>query len=263
MLLFSLFVVVGGAAVLMYMKFSETDKETAQTPPPAKIEAAAPKAPAAKPPAPKPPPPPPTKPPEPVAAPVVQDVAVSLDAGVPAEPAPEPEPEPPTRTLADNLRCPAGMAKVVLDAGLIDTADAAAKKAAFCMDAYEYPGMGQKPKTKINMGSSKKLCKKAGKQLCSVAQWKKACAATYPYGDTYKAGACNVEGAIKETGSFPDCVTPSGIYDLVGNASEWASDKRLHGGDTAGGKGNTCSAESKRFLPGPTNGFRCCADALR
>ena len=263
-LLFSLFVVVGGAAVLLYMKFSGP-MEAGRVPPPPQIKAVAPSPPVPKPPAPKPP--------DPVAVPVVKDAVTSPDkpdvasasseAATAEVPPPVPEPEPPQRSLADKLRCPAGMAKVVLDAEAEDSPAIDTGKVAFCMDAYEYPGMGKKPKTKVSKSSARSLCKKGGKALCTVAQWNAACSATYPYGKEYKEGACNVEGAIKESGSFPDCVTSSGIYDLVGNASEWASDKRLHGGDTAGGPANVCGSSSKRFMPGPTNGFRCCAAAGR
>jgi len=267
-LLFSLFVVVGGAAVLMYMKFggpAETgDKHAA--PEPAKIETAAPKA-VVKPPKPEPQP----------AATVMasRDVVVERDSGVAAEPAaasatveteagadvePTPPPVPaPELTLAEKLKCRSGMVKVVIDPDAGDTPDIDLKKVAFCMDAYEYPGMGKKPKTKVSMSSAKRLCGKADKVLCTPTQWKMACARTYPYGDQYREGACNVEGPIKATGSFPDCVTPTGIYDLVGNASEWCTDKRVHGGDNNGGSGNTCAVLDKRFMPGPTNGFRCCA----
>ncbi|NOZ00655.1 MAG: SUMF1/EgtB/PvdO family nonheme iron enzyme [Deltaproteobacteria bacterium] len=266
-LLFSLFVVVGGAAVLLYMKFSGPEEAVHAPPEPAKIEA-----PAQKP-----------APPKPVAAPVVvkdagtvadhgnaatgdtpSEISTAPDPGAPVEAKTVvPKPEPPPRTLADMLRCPAGMAKVVIDAKMQDSPGADPNKAAFCMDAYEYPGMGKRPRTKVSISAAKALCKKAGKQLCSSARWKAACNRTYPYGNKFKAGACNVEGSIKESGSFPGCVTPSGIYDLVGNASEWLSDRKLHGGDTAGGEGNTCASQTKRFMPGPTNGFRCCADATR
>jgi hypothetical protein len=69
---------------------------------------------------------------------------------------------------------------------------------------------------------------------------------------------------VQVAGSFPSCKTDAGVCDLSGNASEWAADGQLHGGDAGGGKGgSTCSSAVKRFMPGPTNGFRCCADPTR
>jgi len=152
------------------------------------------------------------------------------------------------------------MAKVVLDPAATDDADPA--KVAFCVDTHEYPGAGKPPKTGVSAGAAASQCKKDGKRLCTRDEWRAACGQNYPYGADYREGACNVtSGALKPSGSFADCVTANGVYDLLGNASEWASDGRVHGGDASSGAKTRCDTESKRLLPGPTNGFRCCANA--
>jgi len=50
-----------------------------------------------------------------------------------------------------------------------------------------------------------------------------------PYGDDWIEGACATPAAsgevvldgLQPTGSFPQCVSPDGVYDLIGNAWEW------------------------------------------
>ena len=77
-----------------------------------------------------------------------------------------------------------------------------------------------------------------------------ACTTTYPYGNTFKKGACNtgqespierlfgpnptynftelndprcdqLSNTLAVSGSFPECVTPEGVYDMAGNLDEW------------------------------------------
>jgi len=126
---------------------------------------------------------------------------------------------------------------------------------AFCMDAYEFPGQGEKPKTGVHSGTAAGLCKKAGKRLCTGREFLKAC------GDaSFEAGVCNTSGSLQPSGSFPSCKSPAGIYDLVGNAGEWTSDGQLRGGDASRGGGGSCGYATRRFSPKATDGFRCCAD---
>ena len=47
----------------------------------------------------------------------------------------------------------------------------ARKGKAYCIDAYEYPGRGQKPKVNITFNGAKSLCEQAGKRLCSGNEW--------------------------------------------------------------------------------------------
>lgn len=63
------------------------------------------------------------------------------------------------------------------------------------------------------------LCAKAGWHLATVKEWLAAS------GSQDQNAVCNVENkthALSPTGSFPECVSASGAYDMTGNAWEWA-----------------------------------------
>jgi hypothetical protein len=98
----------------------------------------------------------------------------------------------------------------------------------------------------------------AGKRLCSIDEWMRACGGPegtiYPYGDSYDPGACNdtrathpvvdVFGAattwsdaqlndprlnqlpdsLAPAGANPGCVSAEGVFDLHGNLHEWVDD---------------------------------------
>ena len=101
-------------------------------------------------------------------------------------------------------------------------------------------------------------CTAAGKQLCTDAQWLRACqgaaGTTFPYGDTLVQGTCNdarakhpvieyfgtaaewiwselghpcisqLPESLAITGQHEQCVTQDGAFDMVGNLHEWTSD---------------------------------------
>lgn len=102
-------------------------------------------------------------------------------------------------------------------------------------------------------------CEQAGKRLCSLREWHRACAGprglTYPYGPEGRRGTCNTAkahllsqlfgndprgwkydehfnspellrtpGYLARTGEHAGCVSADGIYDLVGNLHEWVAD---------------------------------------
>ncbi len=112
-------------------------------------------------------------------------------------------------------------------------------------------------------------CKAAGKRLCTLDEWKRACRGEqnrdFPYGDDYEHGACNVyryahpaatlhgnsavghldprlnrvteagDPMLRRTGATSRCASRWGddaIYDMVGNLDEWVDKK---GGAFAGG----------------------------
>ena len=271
LLLFALFVVVGGGGVLVYLKLT-TDRaadtsgvvvpsssKPAPIPGPEAKAKAAPASPA---------PAAPTAPAPGASVQAPAAVTVPSPAGSPPPPAavavqvPQPPAAPPT--LASVAKCPHGMAKVITDAVTKDAPGADVSSVAFCIDAYEYPGKGEKPKTGVSSSTAARLCQSSGKRLCTADEWKTACgSARYPYGADFDPSRCNVSGPLQASGSFPSCRSEAGVYDLSGNAAEWASDGQLHGGDASSGRGATCGAASRRFMPGPTSGFRCCADATR
>ncbi len=117
--------------------------------------------------------------------------------------------------------------------------------------------------------AAENACTAAGKRLCAVSEWTKACKGEkqtqFPYGDDYEQGTCNVfryhhparilhhnpsvghldprlnlvvdhEGPMRRTtGSHPRCASRWGddaVYDMVGNLDEWTAEK---GGAFAGG----------------------------
>jgi len=113
-----------------------------------------------------------------------------------------------------------------------------------------------KPQGYISQVEATAACRRSGKRLCTVDEWMAACQGpqrwTYPYGNTYVAGACNEGRATNPVnecfgsgsnvftsknmndpcclerpntvfpgGSFPMCVSAWGVYDLHGSLHEW------------------------------------------
>lgn len=119
---------------------------------------------------------------------------------------------------------------------------------------------GEVPQGYISGDVAALACASAGKRLCSVDEWMRACGGPdttiYPYGDTYDSTACNdtyagghpvvdyfgtstgvwdsehmndpginqQPGTVDPSGANPGCVTPEGIFDLHGNLHEWIDD---------------------------------------
>jgi formylglycine-generating enzyme required for sulfatase activity len=114
------------------------------------------------------------------------------------------------------------------------------------------------PQGYINRIEATAACKNAGKRLCSMREWRRACegkgSAHWPYGRKEIPGRCNymkphllslrfgadarrwkyemfndpsldVEpGFLAKTGEYASCATPEDVRDLVGNLHEWVSD---------------------------------------
>ncbi len=187
--------------------------------------------------------------------------------------APKQPPKParkPGFIYAADLTCPAGMAKIVLKKEAQDKPGLKLTRLAYCIDRYEYPGKGKMPMGNVSMGKAATICKHHGKRLCSTAEWRRACGPKYPYGNTFREGACNVAASdgtphtIAPSGMYDKCKSPYGVYDMVGNVEEWTTARRLYGGTVATmGEATTCSRSTKRFLPNRYSGFRCCATPTR
>lgn len=118
---------------------------------------------------------------------------------------------------------------------------------------------GTKPQAYISQVEAAAACDNAGKRLCSVQEWRRACtgakAKTYPYGASYEKGRCNVgkkhllsimhgahaggwtyahfndpeldrvDGFLALTGEYAGCTSAEGVADLVGNLHEWVADR--------------------------------------
>ncbi len=202
--------------------------------------------------------------------------------------------------------------------------DGMAAVAGFCVDVYEgalffddgapwspyhNPGdrplraasiAGAVPQGYINGDQAAAACARAGKRLCTDAEWLRACQGdagrTYPYGDERDPGVCNdararhpavelfpndpnpfdriqdacinqLHDGLTPTGDHPGCVTPEGVFDMMGNLHEWTADPSgtFRGGfyvDTVR-NGPGClyrtTAHNRQHWDYST-GFRCCAD---
>jgi formylglycine-generating enzyme required for sulfatase activity len=124
----------------------------------------------------------------------------------------------------------------------------------FCMDRYEAPNIkGERPFTGKTAFEGEAWCETKGKRLCSEAEWVRACEGArkfdFPYGKTYKRGACNDDkrwispswSAIasypapkgveeiarlnqsEPSGDRPGCESEDGVQDLTGNVAEWVT----------------------------------------
>jgi sulfatase modifying factor 1 len=123
-------------------------------------------------------------------------------------------------------------------------------------EARSEPGVF--PQAYISRVESARACKSAGKRLCSMKEWRRACrgkrGSLYPYGNHWQARKCNSDrphllslrfgpdarrwryedfndptldqepGFLEKTGAFNQCGGDHGVYDLVGNLHEWVSD---------------------------------------
>ena len=116
------------------------------------------------------------------------------------------------------------------------------------IDAYEYPNSrGERPQS-ASFFQAARLCAAAGKRLCSPEEWTAACQAgqtrhfssiddlaAYDSRDHFGVRFCNVPGSafsyfssdpidqLAPSGSFPNCGSASGVFDLTGNIDEWTA----------------------------------------
>lgn len=149
---------------------------------------------------------------------------------------------------------------------------------------------GKLPLHDVTHAQAAKACRNARKHLCSEAEWMSTCRNradweapgnppdSYPYGKVFVPKRCNDWDAsdrgrkgVAPTGSFPGCVTPTGIFDMANNVGEWTSTPEKAGDyATRGGsylltiRDSSCE-EDDNTLPAtahhPTIGFRCCRTA--
>ena len=169
---------------------------------------------------------------------------------------------------------------------------------------------GVVPQAYISQVQAAHACAEAGKRLCKPDEYVRACRGPnkndlYPYGGMQrKPSACN-EGkgsfvaqafgqdffkltydnfndpklnqmphGLAPTGSYPKCVSPDGVYDMVGNLHEWVDEPpdvnghgRFRGGwyGDAENNGPGCFYVTSAHEPtyhDYSTGFRCCADAV-
>ena len=125
------------------------------------------------------------------------------------------------------------------------------------IDAYEYPNMkGSTPLLVADWFEAARLCADQGKRLCRSVEWRNACQG--PEGSIYSSSEdplllpesfgrrfCNTVGSevagdepegddLAPSGSFPNCASSTGVYDLTGNALEWLESRDVFGDRVAG-----------------------------
>jgi hypothetical protein len=157
----------------------------------------------------------------------------------------------------------------------------------FCIDRDEYVAPGDSlPLVEQSWTSSKELCESLGKRLCFESEWEFACEGEqmlpYPYGFVRDAKRCNHDqtdltrrGKMRDLrvapDARPDCTSPFGVRNLVGNVDEWTQRDgfirpwraSMRGGWWLAGRNNCRAATTghDEYYHGAQSGFRCCANA--
>jgi formylglycine-generating enzyme required for sulfatase activity/serine/threonine protein kinase len=152
----------------------------------------------------------------------------------------------------------------------------------YCIDRYEYPNArGAMPLGNVTWDQAKAMCEGKGRRLCNEEEWERACKGyqgyRFPYGDEFETDKCNVKTAggekrpLAPAGSFADCKSGFGVFDLSGNLAEWtatplsagSSARIIKGGASnkpdwavrCANRGNKPAGSRDAYL-----GFRCCAN---
>lgn len=153
-------------------------------------------------------------------------------------------------------------------------------------DTYPF-GEAQLPVANVTWYEARDYCQSVNKRLPAEEEWEFAARGRenklYPYGNEWKPRYSNaLETGLKKpqaVGSYPDGVSPFGVFDMAGNVAEWtASDYKPYPNSkapedegnkvTRGGGFKVPASEQKatdRYFYRPTDsfdfiGFRCAKD---
>jgi sulfatase modifying factor 1 len=164
----------------------------------------------------------------------------------------------------------------------------------FCIDKYESADDSGLPAADVSWTLAAASCQALGKRLCKEREWVFACEGEemrpYPYGFERNPAVCNFEiseglstnkGALADkrqpVTANPDCLSPFGVVNMVGNIDEWVVLDKPHYSQVNGGrrmasglKGgwwgplrNRCrptTVDHDEFFHELQTGYRCCAE---
>lgn len=168
-------------------------------------------------------------------------------------------------------------------------------KMSFCIDRHEYTKPGEQlPMNQASFVIAQDTCKNLGKRVCTEDEWNFACEGEemrpYPYGWNREA-KCNQDRPKEElydpnnkqyqvladrrmpNGANPECVSPFGVHDMVGNLDEpvLRETQRYNYPYRNGLKGGWWMPARNRCRPATTKhddhykdiqvGVRCCSEA--
>ena len=123
-----------------------------------------------------------------------------------------------------------------------DMATITAYWGSYCIDRWEASKVGvdvaqsapgETPWYSATPADAKAACEKAGKRLCTDAEWMAACnlqgqkyyLTEEESDETYGCNTYSVENEILPTGSRPACRTNADVYDMIGNVWEFVDDE--------------------------------------
>jgi hypothetical protein len=144
----------------------------------------------------------------------------------------------------------------------------------FCVDVYEFPNKKDTRPTAVeDHQKAVTLCWEEGKRLCTKNEWRRACRGMqgnkFPYGAVYHPSKCVTKPPkaeappVQKSGSWAECRSEEGVYDLSGNMAEWVKEGVLVGGSgTLTGDDTACAAEGRGGSPA-YYGTRCCLSPLK
>lgn len=157
----------------------------------------------------------------------------------------------------------------------------------FCIDRLEMAKSPEDlPLNDLSWTVAKEQCEAQEKRLCYDPEWTFACEgeemSPYPYGFERDAKRCNHDrtdllekNRMKDNrhpaNAHPECVSPFGVQNMVGNVDEWVILEKGYPPMRSGLKGGWWLAGRNRCRPttgghdeyyhDTQTGFRCCKDA--